>query len=307
MERVAVVDLEAEYRRQLGVSVVDEFPAGQSSLGLHRCGGCGLEYFDPVVTGSSAFYARLGGEGHYYSTTRWEFTETLRRLTGEPDLIDVGCGDGFFLRLVPGQRRRGIEFNPDAARRARERGLAVEERGVETLPAGSADVVTLFQVLEHVSRPREVLEAVERVLRPGGRLFVAVPNNDGWVGEAPLNPLNAPPHHVLRWRREALRSVPKWTGLNLEELLEEPLAREHLHAYRRAAFLRWCSGITGGAVPRYGLGTRAVACRRMATALTELSLWCHRQLPKGMGTGHSVMAIYRKPGGTVSAAHQPAH
>lgn len=309
LEEIPLTALDGEYRRQLGVSVVEEFAAGLSALQLYRCELCGLEYFDPLVAGSSGFYARLGGDRQYYSKTRWEFTETWRRLDENPDLIDVGCGDGFFLQSVKGTRRRGIEYNPDAARRAREAGLAVEECLVEDLPAESAEVVTLFQVLEHVTQPRDVLRSVERVLRPGGRLFVAVPNNDGWVGRAPCNPLNAPPHHPLRWRGQALRWVPRETGLILEELMEEPLAPEHLHPYRRARFLRWMAASLGGELPRYGAGSRSVWLRRMATVATEISLRCSRRLPGQPGTGHSIMAVYRKaPGGPGDrgAGNQPA-
>ncbi len=296
LERIRVADLEHEYRRLMGVTVREEFPSGLEWLSLWRCDGCGLEYFDPLVTGSETFYARLGRAEPYYSKTRWEFTETLRQLEGDPELIDVGCGDGYFLRLVPGVRRWGIEYNPDAARRARESGLRVEERGVETLASGSADVLTVFQVLEHVREPRGMLEALVRVLRAGGRLFVAVPNNDNWVGDAPPNPLNAPPHHVLRWRAEALRQVPQWTGLVLEELLKEPLAEEHLYAYRRARILRAITSWWGGRMPRYGIGVWPVFWRRLATALTEVSIRCDGKGPARPGTGHSLLAVYRKPG-----------
>ncbi|MBL9138754.1 MAG: class I SAM-dependent methyltransferase [Verrucomicrobiales bacterium] len=296
LEQLKLADLDHEYRRQVGVSVVDEFPAGTQHLELVRCGGCGLEYFNPTVAGSAGFYARLSQDEHYYSTTRWEFTETLKRLPADPDLIDVGCGDGFFLRSVPGTRRRGLEFNPEAVRRATASGLKVTTQRLEDLPAASADFVTLFQVLEHVARPREVLSAAVRVLRPGGKFFVAVPNNDTWVGEAPPNPLNAPPHHTLRWRAEALRAAAKLSGLELDELQAESVAPEHLFPYRRSRWVARLGVLAGGSVPRYGIGPAAVGVRKVATALTTISMRLFPGLgPARPGTGHSLLAIYRKP------------
>lgn len=295
LERVPLCDLDHEYRRQVGVPVLDEFPAGTASIDLVRCTGCGLEYFDPVVAGSATFYSRLSQDQHYYSTTRWEFSETLKRLPPDPDLIDVGCGDGFFLKSVPGTRRRGLEFNPEAVRRATAAGLNVTTQRLEDLPGESADIVTLFQVLEHVSRPREVLEQAVRVLRPGGRLFVAVPNNDTWVGEAPPNPLNAPPHHTLRWRAEALRAAAGLVGLGLEELMAESVAPEHLFPYRRSRWVARLGKLTGGSVPRYGIGAVPVALRKVATAITEISTRCFPGVgTERPGTGHSLLAIYRK-------------
>jgi SAM-dependent methyltransferase len=295
LERVRIPDLEHEYRRQQSISVVDQFPAGINHVDLVRCRCCGLECFHPLVTGTADFYARLSRAETYYSSTRWEFRETLRRLCGEPDLIDVGCGDGIFLKLVPGQRHRGIEFNPEAARRARDAGLTVSEVPIEQLPEARADVVTLFQVLEHVLNPVEILGAVTRILRPGGRLFVAVPNNDSWVGRAPPNPLNAPPHHPLRWRAEALRYIPRLVPLVMDELLEEPLAPEHLHAYRRSQFMESMGRKLGWNTPRYGLSPAAVGLRKLATLWTEISLRIAPSGPTVPGTGHSLLAIYTRP------------
>jgi SAM-dependent methyltransferase len=261
LEQLQLADLDHEYRRQVGVSVVEEFPPGTRHLDLVRCSQCGLEYFSPTVAGSAGFYARLSQDQHYYSTTRWEFTETLKRLPADPDLIDVGCGDGFFLKSVPGTRRRGLEFNPEAVRRATASGLNVTTQRLEDLPAASADFVTLFQVLEHVARPREVLAAAVRVLRGGGRFFVAVPNNDTWVGEAPPNPLNAPPHHTLRWRAEALRAAAKLSGLDLEDLLAESVAPEHVFPYRRSRCRCRAHECCGARMP-HGLSLNLSHCVR---------------------------------------------
>lgn len=293
-ERIRVSDLDAEYRRQLKVAVADEFPVGTKELTWRACRCCGLGYFDPPVAGSSKFYADLGRGQQYYSTTRWEFSETLKRLSSDPDLVDIGCGDGFFLSLVAGTRKRGLEFNPDAVRRAREKGLDVREGLLSSLPDGSADVVTMFQVLEHVREPAEVLRDAARVLRPGGRLFVAVPNDESYIGRALHDPLNAPPHHPLRWRASALRHVPRVVALQLEELLAEPLAAEHLHPYRRTAFVGGVERWLGRRLPLYRVSPAMVWLRRIANVWTAVSLKVAPRGPTEPGTGFSIMAVYRK-------------
>lgn len=295
-EHIRLADLEHEYRRQLGVSILAEFAPGTTEILLRRCRGCGLEYYDPGVAGSAAFYAALSRNEQYYSTTRWEFTETLRRLPQEPDrveVVDVGCGDGFFLSLVPGKRKRGLELNPAAVQRARAKGLDVREGLLSDLPEQSADVITLFQVLEHVPRPVEVLRDAARALRPGGRLFIAVPNNDGYMGYTQHDVLNAPPHHPLRWRGEALRYVERVTPFALEELLAEPLAPEHLFNYRRARFVRGVSRLLGGRPLRYRVSPFTVFVRKLANAWTLASLRVTKARPSEPGSGASSLAIYR--------------
>ena len=135
--------------RQFGVDVLNEFPSDMKLIHLRRCKACSLDFFSPTIVGSENFYAAIGQAPGYYTSDRWEFKETIRRLPENANLIDVGCGDGVFLRHVPGDRKRGLEFNPDAVKRAQEKGLLVEQASLESLPAESADFVTLFHVLEH--------------------------------------------------------------------------------------------------------------------------------------------------------------
>jgi SAM-dependent methyltransferase len=293
-ERIRVADLDGEYQRQLKVSIVAEFPPGLSEIRWLQCSACGLGYFNPGIAGSARFYADLGRSQQYYSTTRWEFTETLKRLPPEPDLVDIGCGDGFFLSLVGGARKRGLELNPDAVRRAREKGLDVREGLLPTLADASTDVLTLFQVLEHVEKPAEVLRDAARVLRPGGRLFVAVPNDEAYIGRALHDPLNAPPHHPLRWRASALRHVPRVSPFTLEEILVEPLAPEHLHPYRRTRFIQAVEGLLGRRFPIYSTRPGMIWLRRIANVWTALSLKVAPRGPTTPGTGFSVMAVFRK-------------
>lgn len=95
-------------------------------------------------------------------------------------LLDVGCGDGAFLRLARarGWEVAGTELSPYAVGAAKADGLAVREGEVweAGFAAAAFDVVTCWHVLEHTSDPRRVVEEIRRVLRPGGRLMLATPN-----------------------------------------------------------------------------------------------------------------------------------
>jgi SAM-dependent methyltransferase len=98
--------------------------------------------------------------------------------------LDVGCGDGRFLRAmqargVPADRLFGLELDESVAARLRREGYQVEQARVEdsTLVApGSVDLVTLFHVIEHVDRPRVVIEKLATWLAPGGLLALETPN-----------------------------------------------------------------------------------------------------------------------------------
>jgi SAM-dependent methyltransferase len=152
--------------------------------------------------------------------------EALRALRdcGPPrpgTVIDIGCGLGSFVLLA---RRLGIEavgFEPGeeevtlARQRAEEMGLDGDElfrtgRGERApFPDNSATAIVLHDVLEHIQDWAAVLTEAERMLAPGGLLYVKSPNYAGLrVREA---------HYMLPW-------VP---------LMPRPLARAYLRAARR--------------------------------------------------------------------------
>lgn len=102
-------------------------------------------------------------------------------ITGRTRLLDVGCGTGGFLDLARrrrGARVAGVELDAALAARAAARGLEVTAGDFADVPAGDFDVVTMFQVLEHLPDPRAALVRAFGLLRPGGVLCVEVPVAD---------------------------------------------------------------------------------------------------------------------------------
>ena len=105
------------------------------------------------------------------------------------------------------------------------------------------DAVCAFQVLEHVAHPRRFLDACVRLLRPGGRLCIAVPNDDGYMGKQRREKasLNLPPHHLSRWGRRTLMSLEGLFPLKVRRIAFEPLSEHHVPEYIHcmARFPRW--------------------------------------------------------------------
>jgi SAM-dependent methyltransferase len=170
---------------------------------LVRCVDCGLVYQNPRPTPAEigAYYppeydsfvappwchprllprlARL-----YGLKKRWALVEQhAPPHVGQLDILDVGCATGVFLAAGSAHwRKTGIELSAEAVRYAQERfGLRVYQGTLETvaLPDHSFDVVTLWDVLEHVHQPVQTLAHVRRLLRPDGILVLRMPNLDSW-------------------------------------------------------------------------------------------------------------------------------
>lgn len=105
----------------------------------------------------------------------------LRTLTGGGRLLDVGIGTGLLLHLAreAGFAVQGCEISAAAAEKAREEfGVDVEVGDfLEKTFAEPVDALTMADVLEHTRDPALFLRHAAEVLRPGGALFVAVPNH----------------------------------------------------------------------------------------------------------------------------------
>jgi SAM-dependent methyltransferase len=97
-------------------------------------------------------------------------------------LLDFGCGSGTYLARVAaaGWRAEGVDLSENALSLARAAGLAVHLGTLPglALPEESYDAITMRHALEHVPSPSATLEAAYKLLRPGGRLLVAVPRFD---------------------------------------------------------------------------------------------------------------------------------
>jgi 2-polyprenyl-6-hydroxyphenyl methylase/3-demethylubiquinone-9 3-methyltransferase len=137
----------------------------------------------------------------------------LAQLQGLPTgarVLDVGCGQGFYLPLYAelGLVATGVEMDPvpraEAERKAAALGFDVLDAPAERLPLTDAsyDAVVMSEVLEHLPDPTVALVEVSRVLKPGGLLLATVPNADYPFAWDPVN-----------WTLECLRLSPVRKGL----------------------------------------------------------------------------------------------
>ncbi len=108
--------------------------------------------------------------------------QTIQRYTGlqQGKLLDVGAGAGAFLLQMKqeGWEVTGVEPDADARQVAcRDFRLPLQEPSfLESLPKESFDAITLWHVLEHVHQLHDQIALLKKLLKPHGKLFIAVPN-----------------------------------------------------------------------------------------------------------------------------------
>lgn len=158
-----------------------------------RCLDCGLVYINPRPRDEvvDEAYRQVVDEAYQAETAGRlaTFAASVRELEAyaphKGRLLDVGAHIGTFVEVAraAGWDAYGIEPSEWAVRQARERADLPLYLGtladVEFAP-GSFDVVTLWDVIEHLPDPRGELLRVHEVLRPGGLLAVSTMNVGAW-------------------------------------------------------------------------------------------------------------------------------
>ncbi len=177
--------------------------------------------------------AELEHRHWWYAARRALVRRTVRGWT-PGRAIDVGCGMGgntMVLREL-GWRAVGVEYSPTGTEIAAGRGIPVVQGDGRLLPVADAsvDLVLSTDAWEHIDDDVAVARETARVLRPGGRVLVAVP-----AGMALWSGHDVALGHVRRYERQPLADLLTGAGLVIDDLWSwNVLLRPVVRARRRA-------------------------------------------------------------------------
>jgi SAM-dependent methyltransferase len=138
-------------------------------------------------------------------------------------LLDVGCGEGQYLRRFDrlGWRAQGVDPDPVAGAAGRAQGLPIDEGDVESqhYSGSTFDAVSMNHVIEHVFDPVTVLKEINRILKAGGRLVLVTPNVRSWGHDRFGEDWRGlePPRHLHIFTIAALRSLVARAGMKVVE------------------------------------------------------------------------------------------
>ncbi len=186
-----------------------------TSYTLYICNNCSVWFWWPLKNPGATWYSaheRYGARNH---DPMWKPTGYHRKAITllspkKGTILDVGCGIGNFLDLAnqEGWVCAGIDFDPDAIDAARKRigtgDLSVSDVVIyaQQHPENKFDVVTFFDVFEHVDNHNEFIGAVSSLVKDNGSIAMSMPyrKHAPWLMRG-----DVPPCHLTCWDRGSLK------------------------------------------------------------------------------------------------------
>jgi 2-polyprenyl-3-methyl-5-hydroxy-6-metoxy-1,4-benzoquinol methylase len=204
---------------------------------LVKCENCGLIYnpnlkIDPRMV-SQNFYSdenvkhrkRIQSSLLKSSRIRWNWLKKRIHINSG-HLLEVGCGTGEFLRTakMAGWTVSGLELSSSfrtAALNWYNLELVSEELSEADFAENIFDIVAMNHVFEHLPDPIDFLVQISRILRPGGWLFIIVPNLSSWTDKlfGKSNPTLIKKDHYFHYNPSTLMNVVSRSLFDIGEVV----------------------------------------------------------------------------------------
>jgi SAM-dependent methyltransferase len=208
------------------ISELDErHKDGEIEYVLWECRDCGVQFWSPFKNPGAEWYEK---DKRYSSRNaspelkpgrnQKYVIEFLRPLRGK--VLDAGCGTGTFLNWAKsnGWTGSGFDFDDHAIKVAKDffRLENVERNDLSGYYKGhnneEFDLITLFDVFEHIDDHNEIFEIIKKMLNKNGCIAMTMPyrRHARW-----LNSQDLPPRHLTRWDRRSLRRFLEDHGFDI--------------------------------------------------------------------------------------------
>jgi len=207
---------------------------------ISRCAQCGLLGTTDFLKGVNTTYGIYETSPEHHLVYRQQYMNrrqpmyervmpSLERFRRTGRLLEIGCSYGYFLEIArrAGWRAEGVEISGYAAGVARSKGFEIHQGELQALVLDprSYDVIVMWDVIEHLLNPAEVVERCAELLVPGGTLVARTPNAHALGTRGGLfclayrqfvYPANTP-EHVFHFTPESLCSLLRKKGFGRVE------------------------------------------------------------------------------------------
>ena len=214
-----------------------ETQTGKYPFTYRQCCSCGFVFLDPrpdeeeilqyyaqdyYGEGSHKFRSCFEGFRLFFARKRMRRTQKFFPCPGKA--LDIGCGQGTFLQLLKeeGWDCHGTELTKESAFRASQKGIPVSVGEVQEgqFTPHFFDLISFWQVLEHLPDPMKVLKALRPFLKKEGIIAISTPNIESLQAKVSTRRWFHldPPRHLCLFSPETLERMMRSLGFSLVEI-----------------------------------------------------------------------------------------
>ncbi len=213
----------------------------KNNCDLYECAGCGLVFVYPIpknldeIYDKEYFFKQKENGGNAFGYTDYEkdkepmkdifinYLEQLEKLARGRNIFDVGAATGYFLDLARarGWNTAGVELSPYAAEIGQNKGHEIfQSRLLDLNIEDKFDIVTMWDVLEHLDEPEKYLSMVNAILKKGGLLVINTIDKKSWWARFWGKKWHAivPPEHLFYYSRKNLDILLKKSGFEISRI-----------------------------------------------------------------------------------------
>lgn len=216
---------------------------------FNKCENCGIIYINPMPNetelvklyndpSKAIYYEKATQEGIIYAEkVKSGLFKDLKAINFNSwkRILDIGCGGGFLLNSVKKEfdELHGLEVSMELVRFAKSKwSLNVHHGEIQNvnLPENYFDIVTLYDVIEHIPKPLIFLDAIYRILKHNGVIVIVTPNANGlsarimkekWI-------YYTPPEHIFYYTPKSIKVLLKTKGFKICKVKTENLYINHI-------------------------------------------------------------------------------
>jgi 2-polyprenyl-3-methyl-5-hydroxy-6-metoxy-1,4-benzoquinol methylase len=215
-----------------------DYTTSKEEFQIQRCINCNFLFTNPrpdvesiVKYYQSENYISHSGKSNLFGSiyriarryalrSKFNLISEFHETTGT--ILDYGCGTGELLKYFLDKNWKITGVEPSTMAREKASILTGQKiyQSIDLVNQSVYDVITLWHVLEHIHNLNETIDALKKILKPGGTMFIAVPNASSkdslhyqeiWAGYDV-------PRHLWHFSRETIERLLKNHGLKVEEV-----------------------------------------------------------------------------------------
>lgn len=221
----------------------------KNSYYFKKCVKCGLIFVDPLPqkrevlklydkSTKAAYYEEADQEGILYAKKlKLGFLKDLHAISFNSwqRVLDIGCGGGFFLNAVREtfDEVYGLEISSELAEFVKRKwGIDVHIGDIQNINFSENyfDIITLYDVIEHMLHPDQLLSEIHRILKPGGVVVVSTPNVNGLSAKIMKDKwlFFTPPEHLYYFSPNSLKIFLEANGFTVRKVRTENIYLNHM-------------------------------------------------------------------------------